>query len=79
MGNPFSSLFPATFDLWAVLRIAILVFLLFNTLFSFLVVRQVQAMVDTLETGLEWGIRIFSWLYLLLSALALILTFLSLQ
>ncbi len=51
-------------SVWSIAKGFILVFFLLYIVFSFVIVRQIQLMTDTLEVGFETQLKILSYLNL---------------
>lgn len=65
-------------SIWPIVKIMFLVGLGVYVLFSFVVVRQVQLMTDTLEVGFETPIRLLAIVHLLVAVGVFILALLIL-
>ena len=54
-----------TLSVWSILRIFVLIFLGIYIIFSFVVIRQVQLMTQTLEIGFENQLKFLSFMHFL--------------
>ncbi len=59
-------------SIWLLAKIFVIFALLIYTVFSLVVVRQVQLMTDTLEVGFEKEVRFLSFIHLLFAIAVLI-------
>ena len=59
-------------SIWLIVKIFVLIALLFYLVFSFVVVRQVKLMIETVEVDFETQIKIISYVHLAFAAIVFI-------
>lgn len=59
-------------ETWFFVKIMIVVFMGLYTVFAFVVIKQVQLMISTLELGFEWFIKISSYVHFIIVVFLLI-------
>ena len=60
------------FNIWLLVKILALILIGMYLIFSFVVVRQVKLMTDTLQLGFEGTVRLLAWAHLAFAVLVLL-------
>lgn len=59
-------------SIWPIIKIFVIILLAIYIIFSFVVIRQVQLMTDTLEVGFETQLKFFAFLHFLFAVAVLV-------
>lgn len=68
----------ATFSIWPLVKILVIILLAIYIVFSYVIVRQVQLMTDTLVIGFEKQLKFLAFLHFLFAIAVLIFSILIL-